>query len=93
MRGRLASRSSELSESETERVAEWTIRQRSTTSHTVIFRNVVEVLGIRFLLSRGGSWHDRQRQGVYIIHIYCADRRTVTTRNNTSRRTVVRQLK
>jgi hypothetical protein len=79
MRGRLALRSSELSESETKRVAEcYTLKQHSGTSHTVIFpfRNVVKIFGIRFMFSRGGSGgrHGRQRQDVYIIHIYCGTR-------------------
>ena len=86
MRGRLALRSSELSESETGRVAEYyTLKQKSGTSHTMIstFRNVVEVFGIRFMFSRGGSSrHGRQRHDVYIIHIYCSFIATDKTDNN-----------
>lgn len=72
MRGRLASRSFELSESEPERVAESnTLNQHPGTSHTVTFtfRDVVEVFGVRLMFSRGGGHHGCQRHDVYIIRL------------------------
>jgi hypothetical protein len=60
-------------------VAEYyTLNKHSGTSHTVTFtfRDVVKVFGVRLMLSRGGSWHGRHRQDVYIMHVYCITKTT-----------------